>query len=56
MDTVLKVFTSMGLSLGKLCGIATDGASVMIGCRNGVTTQLKKKILNSLYNSSAGSG
>ena len=43
IDTVLKVFSSRGLSLAKLCGIATDGASVMVGCRTGVTTQLKAK-------------
>ena len=43
VDTVLKVFSSRGLSLAKLCGIATDEASVMVGCRTGVTTQLKEK-------------
>lgn len=43
VETVLNVFTSRGLSLEKLCGIATDGASVMVGCRTGVTTQLKGK-------------
>ena len=41
VDVVLKVFTSRRISLEKLCGIATDGASVMIGCRTGVTTQIK---------------
>ena len=30
------------MSLEKLCGIATDGASAMVGCRRGVTTQLKQ--------------
>ena len=43
IDVVLKVFMSRKISLTKLCGIATDGAGVMIGCRTGVTTQLKGK-------------
>ena len=42
VDTVLKVFASRKIS-SKLCGMATDGASVMIGCRTGVTTQMKGK-------------
>ena len=28
VDTVLKVFTAKSISLEKLCGVATDGASV----------------------------
>lgn len=43
LDTVLKVFTARNISVKKLCGVATDGASVMVGCRTGVTTQLKGK-------------
>ena len=43
VDLVLKVFMSRNISLTKLCGIATDGAGVMIGCRTGVTTRLKGK-------------
>ena len=43
VDTLLKVFTPRNISLDKLCGIATDGASAMVGCRTGVTTQFKKK-------------
>ena len=43
VDVILKVFTSRGISLEKLCGVATDGANVMVGCRTGVTTQLKGK-------------
>ena len=43
VDTVLKVFTARNISVEKVCGIATDGASAMVGCRTGVTTQLKKK-------------
>ena len=31
------------MPLDKLCGIAIDGASVMVGCQTGVTTQLKEK-------------
>ena len=43
VETVLKVFTLRGMPLEKLCGIATDGASAMVGSRTGVTTQLKRK-------------
>ena len=43
MDAILKVLTSRGISLEKLCGVATDGANVMVGCHTGVTTQLKGK-------------
>ena len=43
VDAVLKVFTSRGISLEKLCGVATNGANVMVGCRTGVTTLLKDK-------------
>ena len=43
VDTLLNVFTPRKISLDELCGIATDGASVMVGCRTGVTTQLKDK-------------
>ena len=43
VDVILKVFTSRDISLEKLCWVATDGANVMVGCRTGVTTQLKGK-------------
>ena len=43
LDTVLKVFTARNISHQKLCGIATDGASVMVGCRTGFATPLKEK-------------
>ena len=33
------------LDIDKLRGFATDGASVMVGCRTGVATQLKLKAL-----------
>ena len=46
VDTVLKVFTAKSISLEKLCGVATDGASVMVGCRTGVTTRLNPFILS----------
>ena len=42
VDTVLKVFAARSMSLEKLCGIATDGASAMVECRREVTTQLKQ--------------
>jgi hypothetical protein len=37
------VLTTKGVSLEKLCGITTDEASIMVGSRNGATTQLKRK-------------
>ena len=43
VDVILKVFTSRDIPLEKLCGVATDGANVMVGCRTSVTTQLKGK-------------
>ena len=46
VDAVLEVFQSKSLSLEKLCGVATDGASAIVGCRTGVTTQLKPFIIS----------
>jgi hypothetical protein len=43
VDTVLKIFTPRNISIDKLCGMATDGASAMVGCRTGVTTPLEEK-------------
>ena len=43
VDAVLNVLAMRNMPLDKLCGIATNGASVMVGCRTGVTTQLKEK-------------
>ena len=40
-DHVRKFMGEAELDLSKLRGIGTDGASTMIGCRNGVVTRLK---------------
>ena len=45
VDAVLNVLAMRNMLLNKLCGIATDGSSVIVGCRTGVTTQLKEKNL-----------
>ena len=53
MKTVLKVFMERCIPLEKLCCVAIDGVSVMVGCQTGVATQLKGKnpffCVNSLY-------
>ena len=38
-----KVMTHFGLAFSKLSGISTDGASVMVGDRRGVSTLFKQK-------------
>lgn len=43
VDTVSTICTARTLSLQKLWRVASDGASVMVGCHNGVTSQLKTK-------------
>ena len=40
-DRVCEFMTEAKLEISKLRGIGTDGASTMIGCRNGVVTRLK---------------
>lgn len=42
VDTVLQILAQKKLSTDRMFGMATDGASVMVGTRAGVTTQLKK--------------
>ena len=42
-DAVVKELESKQLPLEKLIGMATDGASVMKGERNGVTTKMKRE-------------
>ena len=42
VDTVLQILAQKKLSTDRMFGMATDGASVMVGTRTGVTTQLKK--------------
>ena len=38
VDVILRVFTPRNISLEKICGVATDGANVMVGCHSGATT------------------
>nr|XP_022317923.1 zinc finger protein 862-like [Crassostrea virginica] len=40
-EQVVKLLVDKGLDVSKLAGIATDGASVMVGCREGVVQQMK---------------
>ena len=43
-DAILSYFTSKApkkVNIGKLAGAATDGAAVMTGCNEGVTTRIK---------------
>ena len=42
-ETVLRIMDRKELPLEKAYGMATDGASVMVGVRAGVTTLMKKK-------------
>ena len=43
-DRVCEFITEAKLEKSKLRGIGTDGASTMIGCRNGVVTRLKNLV------------
>ncbi|KAI5059891.1 hypothetical protein GOP47_0024311 [Adiantum capillus-veneris] len=47
-STLIAFLVKMKLSLHKMIGIATDGASVMIGANNGVVSRLKKVVLHLL--------
>ena len=38
-DCLMKLLTEKGLDPTMMVGLATDGASVMQGCRTGVVTQ-----------------
>ena len=40
-EQVVKLLVEKSLDVSKLAGIATDGASVMVGCRAGVVQQMK---------------
>lgn len=42
-NTVMKQLHECGLDVKTLSGLATDGCSVMIGKRNGVSSQLRQK-------------
>ena len=39
---ILKYLDDIKLDMKKIRGIGTDGASTMLGCRNGVVAQLKR--------------
>ena len=43
-DRVCEFMTEAKLEISKLRGIVTDGASTMIGCKNGVVTRLKSLV------------
>lgn len=43
VETVLKVFEESDLDVSELSGLATDGASVMLGKNNGVAAKLKER-------------
>ena len=42
LDTILRTLEQKRLPIEKAYGIATDGASVMIGVRKGVTTRRRR--------------
>ena len=42
VEAIHSFLAKKALDIDKLRGFATDGASVMVGCRNGVATQLKQ--------------
>ncbi|CAI7916321.1 unnamed protein product [Closterium sp. NIES-54] len=43
-STVVQYLTGIGVDLQKVTGIATDGASVMVGKNNGVVARLRMRI------------
>ena len=43
-DHVCGICEEINLDLRKLCGLGSDGASVMLGVRRGVSTLLKEKV------------
>lgn len=48
-DAVITQFECDGVPMSNLLGFGSDGASVMLGCNNSVTTKLKE-VQPSLYN------
>lgn len=40
-DKVMTTLETKGISFKNLCGVSTDGASVMLGQKSGVVTRLK---------------
>jgi hypothetical protein len=50
---LISLIESFGFDLDNLAGVSTDGASVMVGCKNGVVTRLRqvtKVLLDWIYN------
>jgi len=43
-DVLLTSLKQWGLDLERFVGFGSDGATVMLGCRNGVAAKLKKKV------------
>ncbi|MCO5592298.1 hypothetical protein L7F22_046298 [Adiantum nelumboides] len=43
-DALLCMFSSMGLNIKRLVGIATDGDSSMLGCRDGLVAKLNRDV------------
>ena len=42
VEALRKYLASIGVPLGKIIGIGTDGAATMLGCNNGVVTILRR--------------
>ena len=40
-DALLSIIQEAEIPMPKIVGFGSDGASVMVGCRSGVATQLK---------------
>ena len=46
-QAIIDFITEIGLDMTKLSGFGSDGASVMIGKRNGVAAKLREEVFNS---------
>ena len=42
MNSILKFFETEGLQWEKLCGVCTDGAPAMLGCKSGFQIKVKE--------------
>ena len=43
-DSVCGLFRDLGFEVGRCCGLGSDGASVMLGSRSGVSKRLKDQV------------
>ena len=43
-QAIVTEFNNLGINIKQMLGLATDGASVMVGRRNGVSTRLKENV------------